>query len=395
MAGSGVTLVTCSGRAQPAACRAMRVVAAIGLAALLSMPASPCEDIAVMSSDAKYMLLDGETLAPLDVGDLRWMGVYRVERVLPGSTAARFAIRSDRLSAQYAQPDESGSFQRSALVAIANLAERDGTSSEIAISHDYRFSVGDAVWVDGADQLLVREEERSRVALLDVGLNEVGAWSAAAWDTAPVAACRRGRDLFVAAGTHRTTRRGREAIVERLAVPDGFADCRVAERAGRFVDSLSTGCRATLGCRHGERHMNVIVDIADNEVAAWHTSSAELPREGTRGTGSARNYLASALLFTGGNRILRQQEIWIPDPPGSSDSFRRVPGPLLRAVDAENGRSARDNALAPLGTVSRVFCRGATERTTLVGNRRIHLIDLDTLDTIASSPIPFDRPFVF
>ena len=316
------------------------------------------------------------------------MAIVSVSKSLTGS------VSSDRLSAEYAQPDESGSFQRSALVAITNLAERNNTQSRIAISHDYRLRLGDALWIDGTDQLLVREREKSRVAVLDTQLTEVDAWFRANWDTEPVVACRRGDEVYVAAGTRRTIRREGRNAVDHLAVPDGLEDCRVADRGGRFVEGLSAGCRATLSCRRGQRHMNAVVDIADNSVVAWHEWSNRLPQE-YRSEVGARNSLARILLFADGNKVLRQQEIWVPDPPGSTDSFRRMPGPLLRTVDAKNGQVLRDNARTPPGTVSRVFCRGVSERVIVAADRQVHLIDLDTLDTIASWPIPFDRPFVF
>ena len=168
----------------------MRPFVTIAVVAIIAPLARPCEDIAVVSYDAKYMLLDGETLETRDVGNLRWMGVWGVDAVIPGSTSARFAFVTGALSAEFAQPDESGFFQGSALVVVTNLAERDNTASEIAISHGYEFApTGDArLWIDGTDQLLVREGKRSRVTVLDEGLNEVEVWSAAKWDTGPLLA---------------------------------------------------------------------------------------------------------------------------------------------------------------------------------------------------------------
>lgn len=68
----------------------------------------------------------------------------------PGSTSAGFAFVTDALSAELAQSDDSGHFQRAALVVVTDLAERDG-SARIAISHSYEFSMGDALWIDGTD----------------------------------------------------------------------------------------------------------------------------------------------------------------------------------------------------------------------------------------------------
>ena len=331
----------------------MRPFVTIAVVAIIAPLARPCEDIAVVSYDAKYMLLDGETLETRDVGNLRWMGVWGVDAVIPGSTSARFAFVTGALSAEFAQPDESGFFQGSALVVVTNLAERDNTASGIAISHGYEFApTGDArLWIDGTDQLLVREGKRSRVTVLDEGLNEVEVWSAAKWDTGPLLACRRGGNLYVAAGTRRATRRDSESIVDELAIPEGFEDCRVENRNPRSggIESPSVGCRGTLGCRRNGRYVRAVVDIADNKVVAWHESedSAKLP-EGDQSGSGGRTYLPSVLLFADGNRLLRQQSTWIPLPDGPS-AFRAMRGPRLRTVDTRSGQVLKDNPRTATG----------------------------------------------
>ena len=385
----------------------MRLFVTIAAVVFIAPLANPCEDVAVVSHDAKYMLLDGETLATRDVGNLRWMGIWKVDSVLPGSTSARFSFLSDSLSAELAIPDDSGHFQRSALVVVENLAERDNTASRIAISHNYEFPWDSQLWIEGTDQLIGVTDQlvggtwkRSRVTILDEELNKVDAWSAVDWDAGPgepILACRRGDDLFVATGTSRTVRRKGETIVDRLAIPDAVQDCRVENRYPRSggVESPSVGCRGTLGCRRDGRYVRAVVDIADNKVGAWHESqrSAKL-LDGNRAGLGVRTYLSSVVLFAGGNKLLRQQSIWIPDPAGPN-AFRTIPGPLLQTVDLQSGQVLKENPSGLTGTVSRVFCRGMAERTVLSGDRQVHLIDLNTLEPIASVQIPFDRPFVF
>ena len=70
----------------------MRPYPMIAAAVVLGLSANPCEQVAVVSDTAKYLLLDGETLALRDVGDLRWMGVWGIDAVIPGSTSAGFAF---------------------------------------------------------------------------------------------------------------------------------------------------------------------------------------------------------------------------------------------------------------------------------------------------------------
>ncbi len=396
MGGNRDTSVTFSERAQ-AVSRSVRQLVTIAAIAFIGPLASPCEDIAVLSHDAKYMLLDGETLATRDVGNLRWMGIWGIDAILPGSTSARFAFLSDSLSAELSIPDESGQFQQSALVVVTNLAERENTASRIAISHGYEFSSGDAQWIDGADQLIVRAQKTLGISVLDQGLYEVDSWANAGVASEALFACRRDGTIFTLAGTRRTIRQDGVSTVDALTTPDGFEDCRMESREwGRNgAERLAEGCRVMLGCRRERRHVKAVVDIADNKVVAWHQLGASHKLSGGNQNGvGAKTYMQSVLLFADGNRLLRQQEQSNPLPDGRS-TFRTMPGPLLRTVDTRNDQVLNENTLSPSGTVSRVFCREMAERTVISDDRRVHLFELNTLKSIASRRIPFDRPFVF
>ena len=375
----------------------MRSIAAIALAGLLAAPAAPCEDIAVLSWEGKYMLLDGETLVPKDVGNLRWMGVWGVDPVLQGSTSARFAFFTDALAAEFAQPHEIyEDFQRGALVVLANVAEKGNTMRRIAMSHHYGDSAsGDALWVEGTDQLLVRERKRARVLLLDDRLNEVDAWPDDGWKSWAALACGKGEDLFLATGDRRMVRRNGESMVDALAVPDGFEDCAVDNTRFRGTGTAhpTVACRGTLGCRREGRYMRVVVDIAENRVVGWHDTQASAePPERRQAPAGARISMRDVLLFSGGRRLLRQEEVSIPHPAAPS-ARQTDTGPLLRAVDTLTGRILKNAPDSPTGRVSRVFCPGKAERAVLAGDRQVHLIDLATLERIASARVPFDSPY--
>ena len=379
---------------------------AIGLAGLLALPAAPCEDIAVLSWDAKYMVLDGDTLAPRDVGTLWWKGVRGISGLVSGSTSKRFAV-SGKLRADWAQPHESGLGQRNALVVVTNLVDEEddawrgrGRATRAAISHNYvGFSLEDVLWVEGENQLLVRQRERSRVSLLETGphgvrLNELDAWSDAGWERDAVLACRRGEDLFVATGASRTVRRDGRSTVDALAVPDGFAQCRVESTRfrGRGIASPTVACRGTVGCRREGRYTRVVVDIAENRVVGWHDPQIAAKAPERTLVPGARVYISAVLLFSRAERLLRQEDVWIP-LPDAPNAVRSELGPLLRAVDTRTGRVMMENPDGATGKVSRVFCPGKAERTVLMADGQVHLLDLATLETIASAPIPFDRPY--
>ena len=51
-----------------------------------------CRDIVVLSQDARYMVLDSTTLEVRDVGNLWWLGIRQLGRVVDGSTIDEFWI---------------------------------------------------------------------------------------------------------------------------------------------------------------------------------------------------------------------------------------------------------------------------------------------------------------
>ena len=209
-------------------------------------------------------------------------------------------------------------------------------------------------------------------------------------------ACRREENLFVAADSRRTIRRRGESVVDGLATPPRFADCRVETRLrGNRIDSPSAGCLGTLGCRNDGTYMKVVVDIADNTVVAWHDPrrSAKLSEDELAGSGK-RTYLLSTLLFADGKRLLLQQEIWTPLLDGPS-AFKSIPGRLVRTVDTRTGQVTNDNPRAVVGTVSRVFCRGSAERAVISGGGEVHLFDPNTLQPTGTMSVPFERYWVF
>ena len=274
-----------------------------------------------------------------------------------------------------------------------------GRATRAAISHDYDVPAGDALWVEGTDQLLVRRRERSRVSLVETGphgarLNELDAWSDAGWETGAVLACRRGEDLVVATGANRTVRRHGRSMVDALAVPDGLEECRVEDTRyrGSGIASPTVACRGTIGCRREGRYTRVVVDIAENRVVGWHDPQIAAKAPERTLVPGARVYISAVLLFSRAERLLRQEDVWIP-LPGAPNAVRSELGSLLRAVDTRTGRVMMENPDGATGKVSRVFCPGKAERTVLMADGQVHLLDLATLETIASAPIPFDRPY--
>ena len=352
----------------------------------LAQAAWPCEEIAVLSHDAKYMLMDGDTLETVEVGNLRWQDVWGVDVVLPGSTAERLAFMSDSFSGKAANPTGDRSAQ-SALVVVGNLMEADDRAMDLSISRKYDFRFGDAWWIDGTDELLVWQKRRSLFTVLDKQLKRIDEWTVSNDISEPVMACRNGARLFVGARDHRIIRDREAGIVEPLEVPEGLEDCR--------LEPLSLGCRASMGCRRDGRYVKVFVDVASNDVVSMMPfDDSGLGGASDENGSGKRTFMISVALFAGGGKLLRQLEIWTPDPAGVN-TYRSDPGALLRVWDTGSGALMTENNDAPPRTASRVFCRGGDERVVLSGRGRVHLVDLNTLEPIASAAIPFGRHFVF
>ena len=361
------------------------MVAAVAVA--VAQVVWPCEEIVVLSHDAKYIVMDGDTLEVVDVGNLRWQGVWGVDVVLPGSTSKRLAFVSDRLSGGEPETTAGDRAAKSALVAIGNLTEADDTAMAMAVSREYDFEIGNAWWIQGTDELLVWQQQRSTLSVLDRSLVRTDEWTVSRAGSRAIMACRNDGRLIVGRRNDRIVRDKEAFLVEALVNPQGMEDCR--------MESVSLGCLATLGCRSDDGYEKGIVDIASNRVVARMRLSNLVGKGASVERSGNRTYMGSVALFAGGLRLLRQSEIWVPDPAGSTSSFRVDPGTVLRVLDTSTGVEVAANNNAPSGTVSRVFCREGRERVVLSGNGRLHLVDLTTLRPIASAAIPFGRYFVF
>ena len=254
----------------------------------------------------------------------------------------------------------------------------------MSVSRDYEFDIGDAWWIDGTDQLLIWQRRQSTIHVLDRRLNIVDEWSAPSGGGVAMA-CRHDGQLLIAGGGFRISRSGDANVSDVLDRPEGVTDCS--------LELQSLGCRASLGCRRDGRYEKVIVDVASNRVVG-SVRFDEPPRTSSERSASPKTHMSSLAFIAGGTGLLRQLEVWMPDPPGAN-SYRVRPGGLLRVLDTRTGSVVAENSNAPTGEASRVFCRGHDERVVLSGEGQAHLLELTNLRPIASARIPFGRHFVF
>ena len=355
--------------------------------ALVARIGFACEPIAVLSHDARYMVLDGDTLDVVDVGSLWWQGIFEVDLVFRGSTSERFAFASDRLSPELTRLGKDGRFPISALVVVD---WRSNADDPIAMSHDFSVYAGEVdqtLWINGTDRLLYGKhaDDKWMFTVLDTRLRTTDYWEEEGDKRERTAFGCLGAGGVVLGGRHgNITRRGEQAAVGPLAQPENTQDCRLCD--------LSLGCIGRMGCRRNGREVHASFDISRHAVVAAY----ERPRSADPDIGhlpARRVWFSTRLLFAGGTRLLRQERIatLVPDTVG----YVTKPTARIHVLDAETGEIVNENNTAPLGEVSRLFCEGATERAVLSASRRVHLLNLKTLAPLASATVPFDQFFVF
>ena len=255
----------------------------------LAQLAWPCEQIAVLSHDAKYLLMDGTNLQTVDVGNLWWKDVWGIDVVLPGSTSDRLAFVSDRVTGGADRPT-GGPASQSTLVVVRNLS--DGSVMGLDVSGEFQFRIGDAWWIDGTDELLVWQRRQSAFTILDEGLNRIDAWTASNDSSEAMTACRDGGRVVVGAKGHRVIRETEANTVRVLDYPQDVQGCT--------MERLALGCRASVGCRRDDGYEKVIIDIASSRVLSKMRFSDLAPTgdESPPGFGH-RRYMASRAFFRG------------------------------------------------------------------------------------------------
>ena len=363
-----------------------RVLSFLVLSCLFSRCTLGCEEITVLYDDAKYMLVDGDTLDVVDVGDLRWQGVWGVDLVVPGSTLERFAVMANELSAGRGALGEDHS-SKVGLVTWQNLAEQEDTASRVAVSYDYEiFRSFHARWIQGTNRLAVWEQKASKLSIVDVSLERIAAWVVPGHDIGETFACHGEDGVIVGGHRHRTRLEPRGMSIERLELPEGPPAC---EMSGPFL-----GCLGGFECQREGKVVNGVLDLARNEVVFEfaYGSRFTIPKDSAHSRPFAE--FENRLLFLDGSRMLQQEVVWTPLWPGTN-AYEPKPTSRLRVLDLAEGRIAAENDDAPVGTTSALLCAGERERVVVSRNGRAHLIDLMTLDTLASGSIPLGRHFVF
>ena len=338
--------------------------------------ASACEDVAVLSTDARYFVLSGDTLQVMDVGNLWWLGIRGVGSVAPGSSLARAALRTDRRVNL-----QTGMWTGPSL-AVASLQD---LGRQLASASDLRLVISSSAydsyrWVndDPHDRLLRIHEDGDEffVSLVRADLTTERQWRPPTIRLGSGVSCVVDERLFIGALETRLEVVDDELAVETIAgaqLPDEY----------RFIDR-SHGCNVLavpfdarpIAERPSTDVTGLLVDLSENEVVREFRYM-----RGARG-----------LLFADGEKYLQQDITLTPADTGGYyvDYTGRV-----RVVDTRTSEILGETALEGSGEMSRLLCRNEAERVVLSDNEMVHLLDLDSLEIIATQTVPFVRYFVF
>jgi hypothetical protein len=101
------------------------------------------------------------------------------------------------------------------------------------------------------------------------------------------------------------------------------------------------------------------------------------------------------LPFADGSRLLQQEVIATPEP-NAPNSFRVEPTTTFKVIDTSDGSVTlrRSVKIVPGFIHEQLLCKGASERVAIQSPSAIHLLDLKTLEIVASKDLPFERYFV-
>ncbi len=344
--------------------------------------AAACEEVAVLSTDARYFMLSGDTLEVTDVGNLWWLGIRGVDYVIPTSTLARAALWTDsRVDLETGQLLGRGS----ALVSLQDLGRQLSSAAALNLSIPGDANVTNR-WVndDPHGRLLSTNEDGDGyvIELARTNLTPERQWQSPTVRLGAGFSCVADDRLFIGGLENRLTPGGdNELVVDTIT---GAAPSEIP----RIFSTVSLGCTVLVGSLDADGDTTstfespirdvagTLVDLATNEVVTEF-------RYRTRARG---------LLFDDGARYLQQD---ITGTPADGGGYYVGYTGRVRVIDTHTSEILGEAALDGSGPMSHLLCRNEAERVVLSDTGKVHLLDLETLEIIATQPVPFERYFVF
>ena len=342
-----------------------------------------CDDIAVVSTDARYIVLDAVTLREIDVGNFWWLGIREVDMVVKNSSVSNAAFWVNNWDP----------FVDSRPTAIESGATRIISLQNLGRENSWNFRPPEMIdaaapkvwWVSQPNnqRLLKFEnaEQQSRISVLDSNLAPLETFNASDLTMGFGVACEGVggsilvaglRDYFKIAETgFQTTEFPLPQDGTRYHLMDVTLNCLVT--LGRFgpLNELSDPQSQTVEV--------AIVDMNKNQVV-----SRFLTRRFVRN-----------VLTDNGNKMI-QQDLAVQFVGENGDSIQLTPTNKFRVLDTRDGSIVSSREMPSSGRITSPYCSpDDPERVILYSDQTLYLIDATNLSTIATREIPFDEYFIF
>lgn len=332
-----------------------------------------CEDIAVVDRNARFLVLDGNTLEEKDVGNLWWLGIRVVDGVIKGSTAERAGVNVDTLVDPATDTRTVG--PEGAFLVVRNLGGSSVSARRLSVQ-----MTGNAWWVDDStnSRLIVEtgSSERRAITVLNPDLSVQ--IERPAGDLGLPVACRDAARTIIA------------GLRSGIVITDDGASSVKEFKFPKTSGDFRNGGLTPVGCI-GLMTEFVEHKQGDINIATTSLRTIDLATDVLGPSFTARR-MAELVLFSRGARLLLNE---LHATGQAETGYRVAPTGRVSVIDTQTGQVLKSAALKRAGTASRLFCRGKDEKIVLVSPQHLQLLDLATLSVIASRTIPFDRYFVF
>lgn len=362
------------------------------LALILSLASvrtlAACDNIVAVSRGwAEYMVLDPATLAMLQVGDLRWLGIQSVNFAARGSTFERSVLNSyDYLRVNSEEPvieGLPGSRTSSAftLLFLENMGEEINSQDEVPIMDSGSIMLESyeriqwANWIQ--DNTLIREiydRDQHYVAgqeLLDTDFNVLRRWEPQVGFNLQYPSCAIG-DMLYFAGWR-----------EEVHVFDGQGGT-IYELEELQNDGLRLVTPHTKNCKS-----LAFRDTADDDPMFGAVMVDVVT--GTLGPEFEVHKFGEYILYDGGSRLLQQKQegrVVVENTRryGSSGDHTNQ----FSLIDTTTGEVLLERDLQTgTGELSReILCDNETPRALVQEGNTMHLINPNTLEITASKAMP-------
>jgi len=336
-----------------------------------------CSDIAVVSRDGRFIVLDGDDLKIVDVGNLWWLGVRRVDGAAPGSTLDWALLSADRVlnPGTGLLREEFGFGRTNARFVLKDLERQYSPPTSLRNMPD--ISLFEVKWIANASVRYLLAVSRMGdawfITVMDPSFNVIGRWPSPDPTMGMRASCVAADGRIILGGAN-----------SRAVVAQGKMTVEKLDRADRGyeLDASGIGCLATMAKPNPQNSSLrdvVIIDLAQNNVRSAYS------RPGT---------FAFSQMFADGTRILQQQAVGTPVP--NTPGFSVRPTNVFRIIDTTNGNTVQERTLnIALGELhDQILCGGESDRVLIHAPNAVHLVGLPSLKVLATRELPFSEYFV-